>query len=161
MNKFRGEVAIMLDKERTLKFDANGLASFETEYGKPALTLLYETFTKAASAGGNLMRLGSVLGFRETRALLWAALLHEDEHLTIRQAGDLIDQAPPDDLMGKLTYVLTKVMEAIKGTVPEASKKNVEDVLESLPPDVREMLKKAGSLPTGENSNASPAGSVA
>lgn len=156
-NKFRGEVTVKLDRERVLKFDTNALASFETEYGRPAMAVIYDCFAKLSGGGGNLLRIGTALGFREVRALLWAALLHEDEGLTIRQAGVLIDQAPGSALMERLGYVMGPVMQAFQATMPEVSKKNAQEVMDTLPSDVREILEAAESSTTGASSNASRA----
>lgn len=67
-------VEIELDKPRRLRFDINALADAEE------------------ALGGSLASLGEQMGIRPLRALIWAGLKWEDPQLSIRQAGDLIQQ---------------------------------------------------------------------
>lgn len=72
-NKERGEVAVTLDKERTLKFTLNSLIYAE-ENGVDIQALGKE---------------GSVK-LKDLRTLLYAGLMHEDETLTPEAVGGLI-----------------------------------------------------------------------
>ena len=65
---------LKLDKERNLFFDSNAMVSVEEAVGKTAFEIIS----------------GARMGFRETRAFLWAGLRHEDPRLTIEAAGDLL-----------------------------------------------------------------------
>jgi CO dehydrogenase/acetyl-CoA synthase epsilon subunit len=71
-NVQRGEATIMLDKERTIKFDLNALIDVEE------------------SLGFSLADLGDNMSIKAMRTLLTAGLRHEDEELTERQVGSLI-----------------------------------------------------------------------
>lgn len=66
-------VLINLDKPRNIRLDTNALVKAEEVLKKP------------------LPLIGANCGVRETRALLWAGLLHEDKYLTLDDVGDLID----------------------------------------------------------------------
>lgn len=76
-NQHRGYVEIKLDRPRTLKFTFNALAQLEDVLN---LESIIELETKKLSV-------------KIVRAMLWAALLHEDENLTLEDAGRLMDQA--------------------------------------------------------------------
>lgn len=71
-NKQRGEVKIVLDKERTIKFDLNALVEVEETLGF-ALTELENKFS-----------------IKTLRTLLHAGLVHEDAELTEKYVGSLI-----------------------------------------------------------------------
>lgn len=70
-------VLINLDRPRNIRFDTNALVKAEEVLKKP------------------LPMIGTNFGFRETRALLWAGLLHEDKYLTLDEVGDLMDICGP------------------------------------------------------------------
>lgn len=90
-NKKRGYVSIVLDKERDLCYKFNSFVQLEDELGKP------------------LAELGNSNGVKmsDLRAMLWAGLIHEDNNLTVEDAGDLIDEAE------SIEYVTTKISEAM------------------------------------------------
>lgn len=90
-------VKITLDKERTLRFDFNALSAFEERTGKSALEA--SVWAKPDA--------------RTLHALLWAALLHEDPDLTMKDVGAIIH-------MGNLKYVSEKIREASIAANPEA-----------------------------------------
>jgi hypothetical protein len=73
-NKERGEVKILLDKERTLKFNLNSLVYAE-ENGVDLQN----------------MEKGGKLKLKDLRTLLYAGLMHEDKELTPEQVGEMID----------------------------------------------------------------------
>ena len=73
-NKERGEVTILLDKERTLKFTLNSLIYIE-EQGVSLTDL---------SKNGNVK-------LKDLRSLLYAGLIHEDDTLIPEQVGNMIE----------------------------------------------------------------------
>jgi hypothetical protein len=87
-NKQKAMVSITLDKKRNIRFTLNALAEIEDALGVP------------------LSKLQDVeLGIKTVRTMLWAGLIHEDEELTERQVGNLVD-------FTNLEEVQTKVSEA-------------------------------------------------
>lgn len=90
-------VQIQLDVPRHLLFDINALCSFEALTKRPIQSL---------------ERAGDV-GLLESRALLWAGLLHELPKLTPEEAGEMIGSAPGEALGDKLAYIADKVREAM------------------------------------------------
>jgi hypothetical protein len=71
-NVQRGEAKVMLDKERTIKFDLNALINVEEKLGF------------------SLAELGEHMSIKAMRTLLTAGLQHEDAELTEVQVGSLI-----------------------------------------------------------------------
>jgi hypothetical protein len=90
-------VPIVLDKPRTLKFDLNAFIELEDLYGS------IEAALEAMQSGKNQIK--------AIRAVLWAGLLHEEETLTPKQVGTMID-------LDKLEEVTHALMEAIEGAMP-------------------------------------------
>jgi len=84
------ENTIKLDRERTLRIDANALADAEEKLGAPILEKIGR----------------GRLGIREIRALLWAGLCHEDAELTLERAGDFITAES-----------LTRISKALNGAL--------------------------------------------
>ena len=66
-------VPVLLDKERRLRYQFNGLCDVERVLGKT----LMETVSTS-------------MGFYEIRGLLWCGLVHEDPALTVPGVGDLV-----------------------------------------------------------------------
>ena len=68
------------------------------------------------------------IGFRTTRALLWAGLIWESPQLTLEEAGELIDAVPESaadgSISGHLQYVLERVMVAQGADQGKAKKKD-------------------------------------
>ena len=87
-NKQKGIVSIELDKKRTLRYTLNALAEIEDVLGVP-LSQMSEL----------------EMGVKTVRTMLWAGLLHEDENLTEKAVGNMVD-------FGNLEYIQTKVSEA-------------------------------------------------
>lgn len=73
-NKERGEVKVMLDKERVLKFTLNSLVYCEEQ-------------------GVNIANMGAEKGvkLKDLRTLLFAGLMHEDAELTPEAVGNMIE----------------------------------------------------------------------
>ena len=65
---------IVLDKERHIQLDLNAMVKFEEVTGK-------SLFKKEALEN---------MGAGDLRALLWAALVHEDAKLTVEQVGSMV-----------------------------------------------------------------------
>jgi hypothetical protein len=85
-NVERGEHTIVLDKERTIKFDLNTLIEVED------------------SLGFSLAEIGDKVSIRVMRTLLTAGLKHEDAELTEQYVGSLItmeNMAEVQDALGK------------------------------------------------------------
>jgi hypothetical protein len=87
-NTERGQVTIMLDKERTLKFTLNTLIDVED------------------TLGFSLATLGDNISIRVMRTLLTAGLRHEDKELTEEFVGDYITM----DNMAEVQEALAKSM---------------------------------------------------
>lgn len=87
-NTERGQVTIMLDKERTLKFTLNTLIDVED------------------TLGFSLSKLGDNISIRVMRTLLTAGLRHEDKELTEETVGEYITM----DNMEEVQEALAKAM---------------------------------------------------
>lgn len=90
-------IPIELDRPRRLRFDFNAFAAYEEATGKNVL------------AGDLQADLSSVRGLR---ALLWAALLHEDPELTQQQVGAMLH-------LGNLTEMTGRVQAALAQALPD------------------------------------------
>jgi uncharacterized protein YkvS len=94
-NKQRGAVKIKLDKERTLRYTLNAIAELEDKLGI------------------TIDKLGDLqLSAKTVQIILWAGLIHEDETLTIKQVGDMVD-------FENLEYVQEKIAEAFALAQPK------------------------------------------
>lgn len=143
-NKEEGFVTIRLDVVRLLKFDLNALAEFEQQMGYTVNSLFLRV--KEAAAESRL-KAATVIGFREVRALLWAALLHENPELTIREAGKIASQGDSTNLPQRIDTLMTKLLEAyILFQGPEA-KKNFDEARERLEKEAAlEMAREAAGI---------------
>jgi hypothetical protein len=107
-------VTVQLDKRRTILFDLN------------ALSLIEERLDI------KLKELPSLLGSaRALRAMLWAGLVHEDEDLTEKDVGALVNG---DNLM--------EIMEAVNDAVGEAFPEQEET--ENSPPTMNPPMNGIG-----------------
>ena len=68
--------------KRTLRFDLNAMAEMEDKYG--SVDAAFEVLEKNS--------------IKAVRFVLWAGLLHEDENLTEKQVGSLIDMTSLVDI---------------------------------------------------------------
>lgn len=94
-NKQKGMVAITLDKKRNLKFDLNAFAEIEDLLGVP------------------MSRMSEIeMGMKTVRTLLWAGLLHEDEALTVRQAGSLVTMENMEEVQKAIGEAFTAAAPA-------------------------------------------------
>lgn len=87
--------------ERHLKFDLNALAEIEDKFG-------------TVDAGFEELDKGSI---KAVRFILWAGLVHEDENLTERQVGSLIDIQYLQDIMQSMG-------DAMQKDLPESANAN-------------------------------------
>lgn len=93
------KVPIVLDKPRTLCFDCNALIDLGEELnvnlmareGWEQLLGKFETPAPKTMDETPEPVFVSAASFRKVRAIVWAGLRHEDESLTIRQVGALLD----------------------------------------------------------------------
>lgn len=88
------KITLLDGVERTLRFTLNALAELESEYGS-----VDDAFAQ--------LEKGSVVALR---FILWAGLVHEDENLTVKQVGNLIDLDYMKDLTDKLGEALSSDM---------------------------------------------------
>jgi hypothetical protein len=88
--KSNGVVEIHLDRPRHLKFNHNAFCTMEDVLNVPK-----EALTKKL-----------LLTHRGQRAMLYAALLHEDARLTLNQAGQFFDDYDPAHIMDRITEAM-------------------------------------------------------
>ena len=118
-------VRIQLDKPRKIKFDLNAVAEFEEETGS--------SFVSIASDGAD------GLGMKHVRALLWAGLLHEDQKITVKEAGDLVQHAKGDRFIDKMKLVTDAVVKAFLasyGDIPEDTMSQAREDADSSDPSI-------------------------
>jgi hypothetical protein len=90
-------ISIMLDKERHLKFDLNAFAELEEIYGDFQVAM-------------NAMQNRSI---KAIRAMLWAGLIHEDEKLTIKQVGSMIDMTNINKIVSAISKAISEAMPKV------------------------------------------------
>lgn len=95
-------IPIQLDRERTLKFDLNAFIELETMYGSVQKVL-------------DEIQKGSIKAVRDT---LWAGLIHEDESLTPKKVGAMID-------MSNLASITEALVRAVGDALP--SREDTDD----------------------------------
>ena len=98
MNKARPEVAINLDKPRTLRLDLNAMCEYEKVTGK---SLFDGSFSGVGMTAADM------------RAMLWACLLGDDPTLTLETVGSLIS-------VDNMTEVASRLNKAFEVAVPKA-----------------------------------------
>src|SRR5579859_4771510 len=111
------KVPITLDKPRTLLFDVNALVDLGDALGLNLMTregweeLVGKFETPAPKSMDDKPEPVFVphASFAKVRAIVWAGLRHEDESLTQRQVGAMLDPA-------NLGPVITAYTEAFKAT---------------------------------------------
>lgn len=139
----RGKVPIKLDRERMIFFDYNAIASFEKEVGIGLLELMTmaEEKTNGPMGGSAIIQ---VFGARYLRELLWAGLLHEDERLTPKRVGALIQRyAPGETFIEKLSFIAQPLFAAFNAMLTkEEDGKNLSSGAE---PNVRSALTGTSS----------------
>ncbi len=114
-NKYRGEVSIRLDRTRTIKLDFNALADFKDITGTSIQSVfmrLSKIHEESPTPKERAIRIMDTFGENFLRVLLCVGLRHEDEDLTLRQAGNLIELAEGEGMFEKFNHVMTKLTEA-------------------------------------------------
>jgi len=99
IDKVKAAVTIMLDKERHLLLDMNGMIAFQEVAGINLLN------------GKEVIALFKDFTPKKMRAFLWACLTHEDDSLTIEQVGKFIHA-------GNMGEIADRIAEAWKGAMP-------------------------------------------
>lgn len=92
----RNPVYVELDKSRQLKYTLNSFAEMEDRYGS------VDDALKAVEKGK----------IKAVRFMLWAGLIHEDENLTEKQVGAMIEVQDLDALSAKMN-------ETMSGDLPD------------------------------------------
>jgi len=90
------EFPIMLDKERHLRLDLNAFCALEEAYG--------DTF--------DLLEKAERGSLKALRAVVWAGLAHEDDELTEKEVGQMINP-------GNLAEVSETIQEVISYYLPD------------------------------------------
>lgn len=98
----RKSIELNLDKVRHLKYTLNSFAEMEEKYGSVDQALAMVSENKISAI----------------RFMLWAGLMHEDENLTEKQVGNMIE-------VDSLQDICNKLVTALDGDSPTA--KQVED----------------------------------
>jgi len=112
-------VPIQLDKPRHLRFDVNALLDLGDELEINLMTkegweeLVGKTVVDETTREEKFVPVDQ--SFRRVRAIIWAGLRHEDEALTIRQVGAMLDPAN----LGAAIAAYTEAM-AVEGEEKEA-----------------------------------------
>lgn len=141
------EIAIELGgKLRHFKYDLNALAALEEGYGtiNDALRKLQGELDRdedgkvimTKDADGNEVPQRK-FSLRLLRTFVWAGLLHEDESLTERDVGAMLNMKSLGDVMPKITDAIEASMPQLtneeKKQVEVASKMAEEKIKESVP----------------------------
>jgi len=107
IDKANPAVPIILDKPRHLLFDLNGMIAFKNETGINVLGgEAVEVLTKEWSP-------------EVMRAFFWACLIHEDENLTLFEAGKFIHMVNLEEIVDKLQLAWSAaVPDVAKGDAP-------------------------------------------
>jgi len=95
-------VTIKLDKERTLRLTLKGMLEFEELTGKN----LFKGFKLTD------------LGLKDSAALIWACLAHEDKDLTYDKVLCMVDINNIGEVMDALTKCLTQCLPESKDKPP-------------------------------------------
>jgi hypothetical protein len=99
----RNPVYVDLDKQRQLKYTLNSFAEMEDRYGS------VDDALKAVEKGK----------IKAVRFMLWTGLIHEDENLTEKQVGAMIEVQDLDSLSAKMNETMAgdlpdqKIKEAV------------------------------------------------
>ena len=132
MSKHRCEVPIQLDIPRKLKLDFNACADFQEEakisidaffYRIQQINHKYAMKPDVLDGEGNVlqhysvppeaaMELTNSMGMNYLRIILWAGLRHEDPELTIRRAGELVEEAEGDTVTEQFAFIVSKICDA-------------------------------------------------
>jgi hypothetical protein len=123
------KVPIELDKPRSLLYDVNALIdlggelkiNLMTKEGWEVLLGKMETPPPTTMDDTPVERfVGAIPSFEKVRAIVWAGLRHEDETLTVRQVGAMLD---PADL-GRVVTAYTDAFQAADITESKSADPN-------------------------------------
>jgi hypothetical protein len=89
-------IPVTLDKERTLLYDFNAFIELEEIYGD-----INKVFKGLEG-----------MKIKPIRDMIWAGLIHEDENLTRKQVGKMLN-------MANMQEIAAKIMEALGISLPE------------------------------------------
>lgn len=150
-NELQGEVEILLDRPRRLKFDWQALATFQQHYGSTFETLLAKLAKIKDLPPDDQEAVAyyfvSVVGPVELRLLLYCALKHEDPDLTVERAGELMSEAP-GEMEEQFGFIWGKIWHAFLLTRGAATKKKIRKIVE-------DMVQKNGQANGGMSSSPS------
>jgi hypothetical protein len=123
------KVSIELDKPRSLLYDVNALIDLGGELKINLMTkegwetLLGRMATPAPASMDDQpvdQFVPAIPSFEKVRAIVWAGLRHEDETLTVRQVGAMLD---PSDL-GRVVSAYTDAFQAADITESKSADPN-------------------------------------
>lgn len=98
-------VEVKLDKERKFRFTSNTFSDLQAELKAP-LGVILKPIMQAAEGNDAY----SAIDIALFRGLLWAGLRWEDPTLTVKVAGDLMDEAMEDGIWDQVTEKLFKAL---------------------------------------------------
>lgn len=101
-------ITLNLDKERRLKFDLNAFAELQDKYG--GLNQALDSLQKALDPTN--------IDIKALRYLLWLGLINEDEALTERQVGKLIDLTNIMDVIFAISEAFGDSLPDVKNLIP-------------------------------------------
>ena len=93
------KITLMDGVERTIRYDLNAMAELEEKYG--SVDAAFEELDKNS--------------IKALRFVLWAGLVHEDEELTEKQVGSLID-------LNSIKSIMQTLGDAFEADMPEEGK---------------------------------------
>lgn len=96
-------ITVNLDKERKLNFDLNAFCELEEMFGD------IDKAFKALDKGS----------MKAVRALLYAGLVSDDETLTLKQVGSMIN-------IGNIEEISKMISEALNNSMPEVNEEEIE-----------------------------------
>lgn len=121
-SKHRCDVPIQFgDVTYQLKLDFNACADFQEKAGISidAFFFRIQHVTKkfGLKPGEPIpaeaaMEYTTALGMDQLRIILWAGLRHEDPELTIKRAGELVNDAEGENVTEQFAYIVSKICDA-------------------------------------------------
>lgn len=96
-NPHRGAVALETDgKVYSLRFTTNSICELEEHFGQPIAKIVTELQDESNAS------------MKMVRAVVWGALLSEQPDITLKDAGNLLDEVGVDALTEKLGLALQR-----------------------------------------------------
>ncbi|MCP3738819.1 hypothetical protein [Rossellomorea sp. BNER] len=99
------EIPITLDKERTFILDLNAYSELDMLYDDKTFNEILGDFFKQRPYA--------------VRAFMWACLVHEDEELTVKQVGKMLDG-------NGFNYAAEIIYEGLRSDIPSDDGKKVD-----------------------------------